>query len=150
MTKIRITKEFVFDMAHALYNYVGACKNIHGHTYKLQVTLIGSIIKDNNNAKNGMVIDFGDLKKIVKNEIIDVYDHALVVNSANNLKDSLFSCQEEGKFIELPFQPTAENLIAYFAEIINSKLQTPGVKLHSVRLWETPTSCAEWTAEDNV
>ena len=70
MNKIRITKHFDFETAHALYGYDGKCKNIHGHSYHLHVTVIGIPIDDDQDPKNGMVMDFGDLKVIVKNEII--------------------------------------------------------------------------------
>lgn len=148
MTKIRITKEFVFDMAHALHEYDGLCKNIHGHTYKLQVTLCGKINTDEKSTKLGMVIDFSDLKQIVKIPIVDKFDHALVVNKRHNLLADVGKYQEEGKFIELPFQPTCENLVAYFAEIIQPRLPE-NIELYSIRLYETPTSYGEWFAEDN-
>ena len=80
MSKIRITKQFTFETAHALYGYDGKCKNIHGHSYKLDVTVIGEPITDMNNVKCGMVIDFGDLKKIVKSEVVDTMDHAILLN----------------------------------------------------------------------
>ena len=72
MSKIRITKQFTFETGHALYGYDGKCKNVHGHSYKLSVTVIGSPIADSGHVKYGMVIDFGDLKKIVKQEIVDL------------------------------------------------------------------------------
>lgn len=147
MTKIRITKEFVFDMAHALHNYDGLCQNIHGHTYKLQVTLIGSPCDDVNSPKYGMVLDFSVLKNVVKIPIVDTFDHALVVPK-NGGFDALRQFQSEGKFIEVPFQPTCENLTIYFVELIKAKLPSQ-VSLHSIRLYETPTSFAEWFAEDN-
>ncbi|MBR3981650.1 MAG: 6-carboxytetrahydropterin synthase [Bacteroidales bacterium] len=147
MTKIRITKEFVFDMAHALSNYDGKCKNIHGHTYKLFVTLIGIPCEDCSSPKNGMVLDFGDLKNIVKIPIVDVFDHALVVPANKGFED-LRKFQETDKYIEVPFQPTCENLTIYIANIIRSKLPD-SVSLYSIRLYETPTSYAEWFADDN-
>ena len=92
MTKIRITKKFRFEAAHALYGYDGKCKNIHGHNYKLFVTVIGVPVNDNSNAKEGMVMDFGDLKKIVNTQIIEKFDHSVIFNKnsphkelANNL-----------------------------------------------------------------
>ena len=147
MTKIRITKEFVFDMAHALSNYDGKCKNIHGHTYKLFVTLIGIPCEDCSSPKNGMVLDFGDLKNIVKIPIVEVFDHALVVPANKGFED-LRKFQETDKYIEVPFQPTCENLTIYIANIIRSKLPD-SVSLYSIRLYETPTSYAEWFADDN-
>ena len=80
MNKIRITKQFEFETGHALYGYDGKCRNVHGHSYKLSVTVIGTPIEDNNNVKYGMVIDFTDLKKIVKEQIVDAFDHSTVFN----------------------------------------------------------------------
>ena len=78
--RIRITKEFKFEMAHALYGYDGLCKNIHGHSYKLWVTVKGNVLQKNNHKKNGMVMDFGELKQITNKHIIDKYDHSFVLN----------------------------------------------------------------------
>lgn len=149
MATIRISKEFVFDMAHALHKYDGLCKNIHGHTYKLQVTLRGPINTDQNSTKLGMVLDFSELKRIVKIPIIDRFDHALAVNTTHGMSHDVKHYQDEGKFIELPFQPTCENLVVYFAEIIQKELPKH-VELHSLKLYETPTSWGEWYAEDNA
>jgi len=80
MSNIRITKQFNFETGHALYGYDGKCKNIHGHSYKLSVTVIGKPITDTSHVKLGMVIDFGDLKTIVQEEIVDQFDHATVFN----------------------------------------------------------------------
>jgi 6-pyruvoyltetrahydropterin/6-carboxytetrahydropterin synthase len=80
MAVIRISKEFNFDMAHALLGYDGLCKNIHGHSYTLIVTVKGEPIHDDTSPKNGMLIDFGDLKRLIKGQIISEYDHALVLN----------------------------------------------------------------------
>lgn len=80
MSNIRITKQFSFETGHALYGYDGKCRNVHGHSYKLSVTVIGMPIGDNSHVKYGMVIDFSDLKKIVQEEIVDVFDHATVFN----------------------------------------------------------------------
>ena len=134
-------------MAHALSNYDGKCKNIHGHTYKLFVTLIGIPCEDCSSPKNGMVLDFGDLKNIVKIPIVDVFDHALVVPANKGFED-LRKFQETDKYIEVPFQPTCENLTIYIANIIWSKLPD-SVSLYSIMRYETPTSYAEWFADDN-
>ncbi|MFO7868862.1 MAG: 6-carboxytetrahydropterin synthase [Bacteroidales bacterium] len=148
MKKIRITKEFVFDMAHALYEYDGLCKNIHGHTYKLQVCLRGYVNTDKTSPKKGMVMDFGELKKIIKPDIVDKFDHALVLNQDHDIDEKIRQTQDDGKYIVVPFQPTCENLVYHFAGIILSKLPKE-TELLSLRLYETPTSWAEWFAEDN-
>jgi len=147
MSIIRISKEFTFDMAHALLGYDGLCKNIHGHSYTLVVTVLGSPIQDEASPKNGMLIDFKDLKHIIKGEIIDRFDHALVLNSLTQ-KDLLdILMKNYDKIVLLDYQPTTENMIADMASQISGLL--PGnLKLHSLRLRETPTSYAEWFASD--
>ena len=148
MNKVRVTKEFNFEIAHALWNYDGPCKNIHGHSYKLFVTIIGAPINDERDPKNGMVIDFGDLKQIVKQEIVDELDHAVILNSkaiANIPKE--ISQMFERRLI-LDYQPTCENLVIDFAQRIKKRLPEQ-LKLFSLKLHETETSFAEWYASDN-
>ena len=148
MNMIRITKHFDFETAHALYGYDGKCKNVHGHSYQLYVTVIGKPINDANHVKNGMVLDFGDLKKIVKSEIVDVFDHATVLNKNsphNELAEKIRP--HSPKVILVEYQPTSENMIVDFAKLISDKLPN-SVKLHSLKLYETQNSYAEWFASD--
>ena len=146
---IRITKEFKFEMAHALMGYDGPCRNIHGHSYELKVTLLGKAIADESSPKLGMVMDFGELKKIVREAIVDEFDHALVLNSKmpNVLVDELKENFE--RIIMLDYQPTSELMILDFAERIQ-KLLPENVELKYLLLRETVTSYAEWFAEDNL
>ena len=149
MKKIRVTKVFTFDMAHALFGYDGPCKNINGHTYRLSVTLIGEQIQEENNPKEGMVIDFTDFKRIVKENVIDIFDHTLV------LKDDTPHSKIKGlsdnfeRIIYSTYQQSCENLLLYMLDRIQNHL--PGnVEIKNVRLEETPTSYAEWFKEDNI
>lgn len=145
---IRVTKEFPFEMAHVLWNYDGPCKNVHGHSYRLFVTLAGFPSDNPQDTKNGMVIDFSDLKKIVKKEIVSIFDHSVVLsNQIDKGKAKMFS-KLFGNTVQVSYQPTCENLVADFAERIASHLPS-GVKLHSLKLYETATSFAEWYASDN-
>ena len=146
--KIRVTKCFTFDMAHALYGYDGPCKNIHGHTYHLNITLLGQPIADIEHVKLGMVIDFGDLKSIVKKHIIEVFDHALVLNEDAPYSKSEVIANEFEKVILVPFQPTCENLLLHFVDILKDKF-TAETQLLSITLKETPTSSASWFLNDN-
>ncbi|MFO7864221.1 MAG: 6-carboxytetrahydropterin synthase [Salinivirgaceae bacterium] len=146
MSRIRITKEFNFEMAHALHNYDGLCKNIHGHSYKLYVTIFGEPIDEKNNPKNGMVMDFGQLKKIVNQEIVKPLDHALVIFEQDDRIEEMKKIFDN--VLPTPYQPTCENLVAEFAEKINKKL-SDDLKVYSIRLYETATSYAEWFASDN-
>lgn len=149
MSKIRITKQFSFETGHALYGYDGKCKNVHGHSYKLSVTVIGTPINDPSHVKYGMVIDFGDLKKIVKSEIVDVFDHATVFNKNTPHVELAKELQDrEHSVILVDYQPTSENMILDFSEKIKKRLPEQ-IKLHSLRLQETETSFAEWHASDN-
>ena len=145
---IRVTKKFTFDMAHALYGYDGPCKNIHGHTYTLSVTLIGKVINDNLNPKNGMVIDFTDFKKVVKDNVIDVFDHSLVLNlnSPHAQLNDLNNNFEKINYV--PYQPSCENLIVDFLERIKFKFPD-NILVKNLKLEETPTSFAEWFLDDN-
>ena len=147
MAIIRISKEFNFDMAHALLGYDGLCKNIHGHSYTLVVTVIGTPIGDVSSPKTGMLIDFKDLKNIIKSRIIDRFDHALVLNSdtPKDLLDIMMKNYE--KIVLTDYQPTTENMIADMAGQIMGLLP-PNLQLLSLRLRETPTSYAEWYASD--
>lgn len=146
--KIRVTKCFTFDMAHALYGYDGPCKNIHGHTYHLDITLLGQPIEDIEHVKLGMVIDFGDLKSIVQKFIIQVFDHALVLNEEAPYSKSEVISNEFEKVILVPFQPTCENLLLHFVDILKDKFSTK-TQLFSITLKETPTSSASWFLIDN-
>ena len=148
MSKIRITKQFTFETGHALYGYDGKCKNVHGHSYKLSVTVIGQPISDTGNAKLGMVIDFGDLKKIVNREIVNVFDHATVFNKNTPHVDLAKELSDRGHDVLLvDYQPTSEMMVIDFAAKIQSFLPD-NIKLHSLRLSETATSYAEWHAAD--
>ncbi len=148
MSNIRITKQFTFETAHALYGYDGKCKNVHGHSYKLDVTVIGEPITDSSNVKFGMVIDFGDLKKIVNKEIVDHFDHATVFNKNTPHVELAKLLADHGHNILLvDYQPTTEMMVIDFASKI-SVLLPENIKLHSLRLSETTTSYAEWFAAD--
>ncbi|WP_264519845.1 6-pyruvoyl trahydropterin synthase family protein [Flavobacterium sp. N1994] len=149
MSNIRITKQFSFETGHALYGYDGKCKNVHGHSYKLSVTVIGKPITDTSNVKYGMVIDFSDLKKIVKEEIVDIFDHATVFNQNTPHIELANELKSRGHHVILvDYQPTSENMVTDFAQKIKSRLPFE-IKLHSLKLQETDTSFAEWYASDN-
>src|SRR5210317_2367607 len=149
MSTIRITKLFSFETGHALYGYDGKCRNVHGHSYKLSVTVIGVPIVDASNVKLGMVIDFGDLKKIVKEEIVEPFDHATVFNKNTPHMELAKELKDRGhKVILADYQPTSENMVIDFAAKIKSRLSEE-IKLHSIKLRETETAYAEWHASDN-
>lgn len=148
MANIRITKQFNFEMAHALHAYDGPCKNIHGHSYELFVTVIGEPIASKDSPKKGMVIDFKDLKSLIREQIINEFDHSLVVShytTENHIRELKNNYE---KVIVTPYQPTTENFLIDFVNRIRERLPR-GVKLHNLKIRETLSSYAEWFAEDN-
>lgn len=150
MSKIRITKQFSFETGHALYGYDGKCRNVHGHSYKLSVTVIGKPIDDSSHVKYGMVIDFSDLKKIVKEDIVDVFDHATVFNKNTPHVELAKELSDRGHSVLLvDYQPTSEMMVIDFAQKIQQRLPQ-NIQLHSLKLQETATSYAEWFASDQV
>lgn len=149
MGTIRLTKEFSFESAHALEGYDGACREIHGHSYRLFVTVKGTPSDDASSPKYGMVMDFGELKRIVGEEVVSRLDHSFVLrrSEANDrLAETLGG--RFGRIVRVDYQPTCENMLSDFAARIARRLPE-GVALHSLRLHETATSFAEWNAEDN-
>jgi len=148
MAIIRITKEFHFEMAHALWNYDGPCRNVHGHSYILFVTFIGEPVNNPDDPRNGMIIDFGDLKKIVEENVVDRFDHALMIAGFGPTEKIENYRKHFENVLVSDYQPTCENIVAAIASIISAK--TPrGISLHNVKLYETATSFAEWYASDN-
>ena len=129
MPKVYCTKEFEFEAAHHLVNYDGPCANVHGHSYKLQVTVSGNVdIHRQDIASDCMVIDFKNLKGIVEMAVIDSHDHADL--------NAIYA------------NPTAEIMVIEMFYTISGLLPRD-VKLESVKLWETSTSFAEYRGEFN-
>jgi len=145
---IRVTKEFSFEMAHVLRNYDSPCRNVHGHSYRLFVTIAGSPLNDRSDPKDGMVMDFTDLKKIIRKEIVNVFDHAAVVSRDFDEEKTEMFTKMFGNTVVVDYQPTCENLVADFAERIK-KFLPAGVRLHNLKLYETATSFSEWYSSDN-
>lgn len=144
---LRLTKQFSFEMAHALPAYEGKCHNIHGHSYKLFVTVEGAPLQHQGAPTDGMVLDFHQLKEIVNRHIVEQFDHALVLpRKGQEPDDNTDSPTQLGgyaaKLILVDFQPTSENLLLHFARLLNGQLPA-GTRLHSLKLYETETSCAE-------
>ena len=145
--KIRVTKDFDFEMGHALDFHDGKCKHLHGHTYKLSITVLGIPQQDSEKTDSGMVIDFGDLKKIVKSNIIDVYDHSLVLHKNSGYLINAENWPNKERLHLKDYQPTCENLLIEFVNIIKETIPNE-IELICVKLQETMTSYAEWHSSD--
>lgn len=148
MNKVRVTRVFRFEAAHALYGYDGKCRHIHGHGYELHVTLLGEPLQDTNHPKQGMVMDFGDIKHLIHQHIIEPFDHALLLCRHSPFYAlSAPLAEYSNRLVWLDYTPTCENLVIDFAQRIQAVL--PGhVQLHHLTLYETPSSSASWYAED--
>ena len=144
---IHLTKIFHFEAAHALMGYDGRCRNIHGHSYEMRVTIKGMPIDDPSSPKYGMVMDFGDLKKIVNEEIVDHYDHAFIINDQMP-KDFIEEVKRHyERIIVLPYQPTTELMLLDFSKKIKKRLPE-NVSLVKIFLKETEGSYAELIEEE--
>ncbi len=138
---LQITKIFHFEMAHAIYGYEGPCKNIHGHSYELHVTISG--IKEDSEylPAPGFILDFKELKRIIVSGIIEVFDHKLLLSASFLNKNPGMHSQEN--LIVWKVEPTAENILVYIRNTIAKNLPG-GALLTALKLYETKDSYAEW------
>jgi 6-pyruvoyltetrahydropterin/6-carboxytetrahydropterin synthase len=131
---IQLTKIFHFEAAHAIHGYEGACRHIHGHSYKLQVTV--APVHNNNDyiPAPGFIMDFKEIKKLVMQHVIEKFDHPHHTQQEN--------------LVRWPFEPTAENMLLFIRNCLAAVLPEE-VKLLRLKIWETNNSYAEWTDTNN-
>jgi len=138
---LQITKKFRFEMAHAIYGYSGKCRNVHGHSYLLEVTIGPANNETGYLPAPGFVIDFKDLKKIVKDKVVDLLDHTIVLSTDYLKANPAFTGAEN--IIVWPYEPSAENILLFVRDsllpVVPSHLLLKGLRLH-----ETADSFAEW------
>lgn len=135
---LTVSKECVFDAAHVLTNHVGQCKNLHGHTYRLIVEVAKS------EESTDMIIDFKDLKSVMQEVILDRFDHAFIFDERSESESDIAAviAKHRMKSVGIPFRSTAENMARYFYQQLSEH-----VNVHSVRLYETPASCATYSKD---
>lgn len=135
---VKVSKIFYFDSGHRLSNYQGKCFALHGHTYKLEVFVEGPINQE------GMVVDFGDLKKIVNEKIVKKFDHKTILFSGDELNNQIMRTMPTDWFVAVDYNPTAENMLTDINRILTDFLfdSKVGFNIFQLILWETPTSCA--------
>lgn len=138
----KVVKEFSFDMAHLLDGHDGKCQNLHGHTYKLQVEVKGTLHTEG--AKKGMVIDFADLKSAVKKYILTPMDHAFIYDMTSEREVKIATLLQElnSKTFALPTRSTAEEMARFIFNTLKIQAKLP---ISTIRLWETPTSFTEYS-----
>lgn len=148
---MRVVKIIQWDMGHRVMNHRSVCKGLHGHRYKAEICIEGNLVEENDASEEGMVIDFSDIKSISKQLIHDKLDHAFMVWDKDFELLEFFKIAKGHKPVIVPFTPTAENVAKYIFKHLKDKFKdtyNTGVTLHSVKLWETPTSFAIYTKTD--
>jgi 6-pyruvoyltetrahydropterin/6-carboxytetrahydropterin synthase len=150
MSDIKITKEFTWCMAHMLANHEGKCRNIHGHTYKMQVEITrkkGGLISARGKTDHSMVLEFNDLKNIVNKLIVDRLDHAFLywIDSTDPMEHEIAEILKkyDRKMVEINYRPTAEEMAISFKEQIDKEINPLGVEVATLIVWESPTSFAK-------
>jgi len=138
-----VCKQFSFDAAHQLIGHKGKCANVHGHTYKLEVFAKGPVINRPGDSDDGFVIDFGDLKAIVKEFVVDPMDHSFLAQGDEPIIAELSTTG--AKIYHLGVRSTCENMVKHIFEKLWTEL--PDL-IDKIRLWETPTSYAETGVDD--
>jgi len=146
-----ITKEIEIDMGHRVPNHKSKCRNFHGHRYKIEVGVDDKVISLSGSSDEGMVIDFGDLKQIMMEELDGKFDHGFVMSEYDEfLFDFKKIAEKSGmKIIFVDFVPTAENLARHWYTLIKPRLLEKEISINHVKVWETPTSTATYTKEDD-
>lgn len=143
---MQITTRLEFDAGHRIPNHKSQCRNLHGHRYALEITLSGDIISASDVSENGMVMDFSDVKKIARESVVDVWDHAFLVFKEDNVILDFLNTLPNHKTVIFPNVPTAENMAAEAFKILKNQYKdTYGnhLTLERVRLYETPNSWAD-------
>ena len=148
---MKISKIIQWDMGHRIANHRSICKGLHGHRYKAEICVSGGLISKNDISEEGMVMDFSDIKKIAHSEILEKLDHSFMVHDKDKEMIVFFKAHSGHKPVIVPFTPTAENVAIYIFKILDKKFKDvyqTGLKLNSIKLWETPSSYAECIRED--
>lgn len=140
---LRVTKIFRFETAHAIFGYAGSCRNIHGHSYVLHVTVQQALPTEEYLPAPGFVIDFKDLKRIVNYAVIDRFDHCIILSEAYLAAHPHLNTLPNLEVWAM--EPTAENILLYVKDKLLAQLPED-VRLHQLKLYETNDSYAEWDA----
>ncbi len=148
---MKVIKEIQWDMGHRVTNHHSQCRNLHGHRYKAEICVEGDLVNIEGVSDEGMVIDFGDIKKLATEYVHDVLDHGFMVWNKDEVLVKFFKENADQKHVIVPFVTTSENIAAWIFNQLDSQIKDKyktGLRLYSVKLWETPTSFAVCTRQD--
>jgi len=140
---MKATKQIEWEMGHRVLNHNSQCRNLHGHHYKLQITIEGKLVKNEGSSDEGMVIDFSDIKKLAMEKIHTKLDHGFIVWDKDEILVEFYKNNPEQRHIIVPFTTTAENIATWiFMTLDKEYIDTygTGLSLYEIKLWETPTS----------
>jgi 6-pyruvoyltetrahydropterin/6-carboxytetrahydropterin synthase len=142
---MKIVKVIQWDMGHRVLNHRSVCKGLHGHRYKAEICVAGELVQKEGASEQGMVVDFADIKNTARKCIQDELDHGFMVWDKDEELIDFFKQSKGHKPVIVPFTPTAENVAVYIFQKLEDKFSDifqTGLHLHSVKLWETPSSFA--------
>ncbi len=152
MQRLTITRRLEFDAGHRIPNHGGQCRHLHGHRYTLELTVLGPVHPFRGQVDDGMVIDFGDIKRIALTYLVEPWDHAFLVAKQDKILLEFLKSLPNHKTVVLDDVPTVENLVKFAFDILAPIFvsETKGqLALHSVRLYETPNCWADYRVEGN-
>lgn len=148
---MKVCRFIEWDMGHRILNHNSQCRNLHGHRYKAEICLKGSLVTKHGSSDEGMVLDFGIIKEIAKQEIDQVLDHSFMIWDQDKLLMDFFKSNKDLKHVIVPFPPTAENIASWLFSILEKKFKKTyknKIRLESIQLWETPNNMVICTKED--
>lgn len=147
---ITITRKLEFDAGHRIPDHKSQCRNLHGHRYTLEITLVGAVIEEEGSSDNGMIMDFSDVKVLAKQHLVDVWDHAFLAYEKDTVVREFLDSIPGHKTVIIDRIPTVENLAQTAFNILKIAYQDrygTGLRLQKLVLHETPNCWAEITAE---
>ncbi|MBU0688211.1 MAG: 6-carboxytetrahydropterin synthase QueD [Gammaproteobacteria bacterium] len=145
---MQITRRLEFDAGHRIPNHNSQCRHLHGHRYAIEITLSGEVVETEGVSEQGMVMDFSDVKRIAKEQVVDAWDHAFIVYRNDKTVLEFLETIPNHKTVVLDVMPTAENLARVAFALLDGAYQdTYGnhLQLERVRLFETPNNWADHT-----
>lgn len=143
---LTITRKLEFDAGHRIPDHKSQCRNLHGHRYTLEITLVGQVIEQEGNSDNGMIMDFSDVKALAKQHLVDVWDHAFLVYAKDAPVRDFLASLPDHKTVVIDCIPTVENLARTAFDILKAAYIDrfgTGLRLHKLVLHETPNCWAE-------
>jgi len=147
---LTITCKLEFDAGHRIPDHKSQCRNLHGHRYTLEITLVGAVIEQEGSSDHGMIMDFSDVKALAKQHLVDVWDHAFLVYEKDDAVRSFLHTLVDHKTVVIDRIPTVENLVRtafdQLKAVYHDRYGT-GLRLHKLVMHETPNCWAEITAD---